>query len=305
MVIKAIGFKSVVDVCYDLFREGELFLYASKFSNRLFTNFQHLFLLVWKEYRRFTYAEVLDDVAHNDGMRAYLGLKDMPHYTTLIKFAQRLPLTVLEKLVLAFRKLIPRPSKVAIDATGLSLDAASPHYCKRIGLHSEKRPFMKTTFIVDILQYIILLSKSRRNVRHDTIDAKPMLKKLSKYYQPDILYGDRGYDDEEIFRIAQEELNAYPLIFQKHALLPVHKKKGRYRKHAARIFDYGAYLKRNNIEAFMSVFKRRRSAHLSTKTIKTQKVSVYCKVIAHNIEQIIKRGILVLRITLIKIRVSY
>ena len=60
---------------------------------------------------------------------------------------------------------------------------------------------MKTTFIVDIETYIILLCKMRKKARHDTIDAKPMLKILAKHYSPEILYADQGYDDNEIFEI--------------------------------------------------------------------------------------------------------
>jgi hypothetical protein len=146
-------YKKVADFCYDLFKIAEMPLHFSKYSNKLYSNFKHLFLLVYKQFRKFTYEELLTDLEDNTTLRIYLGLNKLPHYTTLIKFAKRLPSKILEKLLLAFKKLIPEPKKVAIDATGISLDNGSPHYCKRIGLPFKKRPFMKTTFIVDIEIY--------------------------------------------------------------------------------------------------------------------------------------------------------
>jgi len=37
-------YKKVADFCYELFRIAEIPLYKSKFSNRKFTQFQHLFV---------------------------------------------------------------------------------------------------------------------------------------------------------------------------------------------------------------------------------------------------------------------
>ncbi|MBI2662464.1 transposase [Candidatus Woesearchaeota archaeon] len=120
-----------------------------------------------------------------------------------------------EKLIATFSKFVKQPEKVAIDGTGISLDNASPHYCKRIGKKYPKRPFLKLSIIIDIKQYIILQFKVRKKARHDMVDAKPMVEKLSKQYQPEVFYGDRGYDDEKLFKLVFEKLGAYPLILQK------------------------------------------------------------------------------------------
>ncbi|MBU0456547.1 MAG: IS5 family transposase, partial [Nanoarchaeota archaeon] len=273
-------FKKVTDFCYELFRIAELPLHFSKFSNKLYSVYQKLFLLVYKQFRKFTYEELFTDLADNISLRAYLGLNKLPDYTTLIKFAKRLPTDVLNKLVLAFKELIPKPKKVAIDATGMTLDNASQHYCKRIGLRSKKRPFMKTTFIVDIESYIVLLCKLRKKSRHDTKDAKPMIKKLSHHYKPDIFYADRGYDDNNIFRLCFEKLKAYPLIFQKNQDVPKHRRTGKYRKETFDVFDYGEYLQRNKIETVNSMFKKRFGSNVKSRKDKLQKVEILTRVIA-------------------------
>ncbi len=281
-------YKKVADFCYELFRLAEIPIHASKYSNKIYTQFQHLFLLIYKQFRRFTYEELLTDIASNSDIREYLCLKRLPHYSTLIKFSKRLPLKVLDKLVLSFRKIIPTPKRVAIDATGISLDNASLHYCKRISKKIGMRPFMKTTFIVDVETYIILLCKQRKKSRHDTIDAKPMIKKLSKYYKPDIFYADRGYDDNNIFKLCFEKLKAYPLILQRRLDVPKHRRHGTYRKLTVDIFDYGEYLQRNKIETVNSMFKKRFGSAIKSRNVKSQKIEILARVIAYNIDRLIK-----------------
>ena len=299
-------YKKVADFCYELFKISKIPLHFSKFSNKKYSNFNHIFLLVYKQFRKFTYEELLTDLASNKDLRAYLGLHKLPHYTTLIKFAKRLPMKILDKLLLAFKKLIPKPKRVAIDATGISLDYASPHYCKRIGKSYKKRPFMKTTFLVDIDTYIILLCKLRKKTRHDTIDAKPMLKKAFVHYKEfEVFFADRGYDDNEIFRLIFELLNGYPLILQKNLHVPKYKRKGEYRKLTFDVFDYGEYLLRNRIETCNSMYKKRFGDHVKTKLDKTQRVEILLRVIAFNIDRLIRIGKDVILIFIKITRVSY
>jgi len=305
MQIVSLKFNKVADFCYELFRIAELPLYSCKFSKKKFSQYQHLFLLVYKQARKFTYEDLLTDVAGNTGLRAYLGLNKLPHYTTLIKFAQRLPMFVLDKLVLAFKHLIPKPRKVAIDATGISLDNASVHYCKRIGKSFKKRPFMKVSFVVDIQNYIILLCKMRKKARHDTKDAKPMIKKLALHHKPDIFYADRGYDDNNIFKLCFEKLKAYPLILQRRLDVPKHKRKGAYRKQTFDVFDYGQYLERNKIETLNSMFKRRFNSNVKSRTDKLQKAEIITRVIAYNIDRLIRTGKKVILIFIRISRISY
>lgn len=298
-------FKKLADFCYELFGEAGLMLHNSKYSNKIFTQYQHLFLLVYKQFRKFTYKELLEDLSDNLTLRAYLGLNKLPHYTTLIKFAQRIPSIIFHKLMNAFSKFIEQPEKVAIDGTGISLDNASPHYCKRIGKAYKKRPFLKLSVIVDIKDYFILQFKIRKKSRHDVIDAYPMVKKLAKTYKPEIFYGDRGYDSERLFKIVFEELDAYPLILQKRLDVPKHKRKGRYRKQTFEVFDYGEYLQRNKVETVFSMFKRKFGFSIRAKHVKNQKVEAMSRIIAYNIDRLLETGRTVILIIIRITRISY
>ena len=283
-------YKKVADFVCDLFQIAEMPLHFSKFSNKLYSNYQKLFLLVYKQFRKFTYEELLTDLTDNHLLRAYLGFPKLPHYTTLIKFTKKLSYNILDKLVLAFKKLVPKPKKVAIDATGFGLDNASLHYCKRIGRPYKHRPFMKTTFVVDIDTYTILLCKMRKGHRHDTIDAKPIVKKLALHYSPEVFYADRGYDDNNLFKLVFEKLKAYPLILQRNFSVPKHRRAGAYRKMTYDVFDYGEYLQRNKIETVNSMIKRRFGSRSKSRICKTQKVDIIMRVIAYNIDRLIRIG---------------
>lgn len=298
-------YKKVADFCYELCRIAEIPLHFSIFSNKMYSNFKHLFLLVYKQFRKFTFEELMTDLEDNLTLKIYLGFKKLPHYTTLIKFAKRLPMAVIDKLLVAFKNFIPNPKKVAIDATGISLDNASSHYCKRIGKPYQKRPYMKATFIVDIERYIILVCRQRKRARHDTKDAKPAIKKLAKNYQPEILYGDRGYDDNDIFEQCFEELKAYPLIFQKNQGVPKHRKSGAYRKMTCDVFDYGEYLQRNKVETCNSMFKRRFGSNVKARLDKTQKIDIFLRIIAFNIDRMLRIGDTIILIFIKITRVSY
>ena len=234
-----------------------------------------------------------------------MGLKKLPHYTTLIKFAQRLPNVIIDKLVLAFEKLIPQPKRVAIDATGIILDNASPHYCKRIGIPYKKRPFMKTSFVVDIDNYLILLVKMRKKSRHDVIDAEPLIKKLAKYYKPEVFYADRGYDSNKLFKLCFEKLKAYPLILQKRLDIPKYRRKGAYRKLTYDYFDYGEYLQRNKIETLNSMIKKRFNSNVKSKSDKLQKFEILTRVVAFNIDRLLRIGESVIMICIRITRISY
>lgn len=305
MIIIQNKYKKVADFCYELFRIAKLQLHSSRYSNKLYTQFQHLFLLVYKQFKKATYEELLTDLASNFQLRSYLGLVKLPHYSTLIKFAKRLSAVTIHKLVDAFKEIIPKPKKVAIDATGFSLDNASPHYCKRLGLPFKKRPFMKTTFIVDIQNYLILLVKMRKATRNDTVDAKIMIPKLSKSYDPEIFYADRGYDDNQIFKMCFEDLGAYPMILQRNLNVPKHRKTGVYRKLTIDTFDYGEYLQRNKIETTNSMIKKRFGSNVLARTNKTQRVEIFMRVIAYNIDRLIRMSQSTILIFIRIVRVSH
>ena len=81
-------------------------LYGHKFSKKTYTLHQHIVLLALREYhkgmgfRRFCY--LLPDYAP---LLEFLGLSQLPHFTTLHKVSQRLKGSLVEGIFLGFLEL--------------------------------------------------------------------------------------------------------------------------------------------------------------------------------------------------------
>jgi hypothetical protein len=145
----------------------------------------------------------------------------------------------------------------------------------------------------------------RKKTRHDTIDAKPLIKKLAKHYEPEVIYADRGYDSNSLFELCFEKLKAYPLILQRRLDVPKHKRKGIYRKLTYDVFDYGEYLQRNRIETCNSMIKKRFASNVKSRLDKTQRVDIILRVVAYNIDRLLRLGKEVILIFIKITRVSY
>lgn len=239
---------------------GEVPIYNSKYSNKIFTNIQHLFLLVVKENTTYTYRGLVESL-YDSKIPQYISLKSIPHFTTLQKFAQRISAKLLNKLILLTRKLFKEHGTfLGADSTGMELDHASAHYCKRIDREKPVKGFVNLNVISDLYNKIILVTKIRKKRRHDCSDFLPMFNKV-KNLDFDFFVADKGYDSNENHK-AIFEAGKDSLISLKNKDLPIHKTRGTYRKLAKRNFEYGLYTQREITESIFSSVKRKYGSKL-------------------------------------------
>ena len=71
------------------------------------------------------------------------------------------------------------------------------------------------------------------------------------------------------------------------------------------MFDYGEYLQRNKIETCNSMIKKRFNSNVKSKLAKCQKVEVYLRTVAYNIDRMLRLGHEVIVVIIRIIRVSY
>ena len=71
------------------------------------------------------------------------------------------------------------------------------------------------------------------------------------------------------------------------------------------IFDYEEYLQRNKIETFNSIYKRKFSSSVKSRTDKNQKVEIGLRNIAYNIDRLIRMGKEIILIFIKIKKVSY
>lgn len=123
--------RSVFAVC----RRQAIPLYSSKYSRKDFTLWQHIAILVLFQRIGKSYSEFVDDwLTVSTAIVEALGLKEkLPHYTTVEKFALRVPSVLLERVMGGFLFLVRcRKQDLGTDSTGMACSHVSTYYALRI-----------------------------------------------------------------------------------------------------------------------------------------------------------------------------
>ena len=147
------------NLCTRVFEEIKFPVQFSNFSKKMYGNFVHTFLLIYKEklnvsYRRFV------QIASENHLQHMLGIKRIPHFTTLQKFMQRINKRIFEKMVRACGKLLNlKDVEASIDGTGFSNTNPSHHYLKRVD-GAKVKNYTKTLFLTDNKTKLILNVKT-------------------------------------------------------------------------------------------------------------------------------------------------
>ena len=265
---------------------GNIPTYFSHYSNKIFTNIQHLFLLVAKEHTTYDYRKFTESL-YDSKIPQYISLKRIPHFTTLQKFAQKLEAKLLNKLIFMTQHLFKEHGTfLGADSTGMELDHASSHYCKRIDREKPIKGFVNLNAISDLYNKIILATKIRKKRRHDCSDFLLMFNKV-KHLDFDYFVADKGYDSNENHK-AIFEAGKDSLISLRNKDVPIRRTKGTYRKKVKREFEYGLYTQRELTESIFSSFKRKYGSKLRARKFKTQKIELLCKILAYNTERAIR-----------------
>ena len=99
--IKAVNLFKFIEVT---FNTAKMVLndYSSYFSNHIYTQPKLFTILAIKIYTNCTYRELTDLLELSDKLKNYLGLKKIPHYTTIQKFFKRISTNLLMILWIQF-----------------------------------------------------------------------------------------------------------------------------------------------------------------------------------------------------------
>jgi len=281
----------MVQAMMSIIKRARIPPYMHRRSNHVYTVWQHLVLLVLRQYERKSYRRYFDFLHECVGVRQLLGLSKIPHYTTLQKAAARLThgilIRILESFVMHARI---RKMFAAIDSTGLSHGQASYYYTKRYKL---RRKFVKVSILADMKRQLICGIRIRHRHRHDSVDFVPLLEQAVKLVPLSTVVAYRGYDSEQN-HISTENLGIpCTIIRPKYETLQVWKTKGFHRKMMKRHFDWDSYHRRSKIETIFSVIKRMLGEHIMSRYILTQNRETMYKIIAYNCYRITRNCVVV------------
>ena len=236
------------------------------YGPKKYTTWQHIKCLLLKEKLRTTYRGLMEYLP-------YFRVKDIPHYTTLQKFASRIPIWIWN-LILRLTNKIENCLIGAIDSTGFNKYSASNYYLQRINKNPHNK-WIKLSIYVDILRRKILSAKVRAKPAHDTKDVAYLIKQSKCLADTNLM--DKGYDSEKIHTLFRERNVKTIIPTKKNAI------RGRYREEMMKSFPKKKYNQRSIVEAMIGAIKRRFGSCLRSRSYRTQRSELYIRLILYNI----------------------
>jgi hypothetical protein len=270
-----------------VFGEVRIPMHFSNFSKKMYGNFVHVFLLVYKEklnvsYRRFV------EIADENNLQRMLCIKRIPHFTTLQKFLQKIDKTVFEQMVRACRKLLNlKDIEASIDGTGFSNTNPSHYYQERVDGVKVKN-YTKSVYATDNKTKLILDIKTHSDNAHETLDFVPLVSELVKSLKT--VLADKAYDSRKNREYCwQNNIEVHiPLRDWPQNREGYGQKEHFYkpRKKALKLFKPETYKRRSLIESVNSAIKQTLGGFVRAKKATNQQKTVTIKAIAYNIEHI-------------------
>ncbi len=284
-------------------------LRGSKYANHLYTDHQHVVLLALRQHFRKSYRDFCEILEVCDSLLEELGLRRVPHWTTLHKFSKRAETRRLERLLLAFlEEARVRVLYLAVDSTGFSSTSASTYYTRvlearksQLGGHRrgvETHRYLKQTVAVETRKQLIVAVKFRRGPSNDSPDFIWTLKKVLPAELPvKLVVADKGYDAESNHEYAQDVLGARTAIPVRAASRPKIKMRGKRRRRQRKSFDKKGYdSHRPKVETVNSVEKRTMGSNVLARVPSQQHKELVFRALSYNSRRIESLFLLIIEV---------
>ena len=251
----------------------------SKKNNNVFSNSKHMAMYGLMKKEKKYYRDMPDFL---ELLRDEIGLKRIPHFTTLNKFALRVKPKWFDALIGEIISSVETEEKVmcSIDGTGLSLSNRSKYFETIVG---QRKLFMQCNLCYENKHRLILAYKFRRKRRHESIDFQKLAKRACEMRDVECFLQDKAYDAEKHHKFVRYELKSELIApLRKHG----RKVGGFYRRQMRKlptIYDKRASISENG----HSVLKGKYGEIIYAKKFKTQKIEAIGKVLAYNVEKVI------------------
>ena len=180
------------------------------------------------------------------------------------------------------------------DSTGLELDHASAHYCKRINRKKPVKGFVNLNMICDIKNKNIIVTKIRKKRRHDCSDFLPMFNKV-KHFDFDYFVADKGYDSAKNHKAIYDSGANSQIKVKDYGGFSNKAGQKTYRRRALNENNPIIYGQRAITESVFSSLKRKYGSKLRARKFKTQKIELLFKILAYNIERAIRIAVELLK----------
>ncbi len=270
-----IGLVRFAHVAYKVSR-SVLTAQRTRFSKRVFSQPQLLAVLCVMRFEDWTFREAEVRLSEHSELRRALELEAVPEHTTLYRFLLRLNEGDLRKVLGEIVRRVPRRyrrrARVAVDATGLSQNAISSFFVRRMHHHTDKpmpwRHWLKRLTVIDVDRQLILAQSARQGPWNDCANLPALVAEAHQLIPIGCVLADAEFDSERNHRFCREQLKAKSII-------PAKRGKKTWKIHGIRAemrnnFPTKQYGRRSLVETVFSTTKRKLSCRAPGRSLKTQ-----------------------------------
>jgi hypothetical protein len=292
--------KSTLTVAREALKAGQESLpdYRHPKSPKKFTQPQLFACLAVKEFRRLDYRGIWVLLHEWSELRHVLGLKKVPHFTTLWAASKHLLAkpkaeALLDGVLKRCRKakiLGKRTPLAAIDSTGLESRHSSVYYTKRTKTQKGhyKSRYPKLSVVGDTANHLILGCGIDRGPKPDLTEARPTVQE-TVYHQPlGALLGDAGFEAEGFHSFCRDELKIRSIIPTRDRGRPradgqPRPVRGHYRKLMKSHFPQVLFGQRWQVETIFSMLKRNFGSALRARRYQSQNREMRLRILTHDL----------------------
>jgi len=273
--------------------------YLHSKSNRVFSQHQRIAMLVLCEFIGKSQRDFCEILPTYRGFCDVLGIVNIPHHTTVCKFAKLVRKDDLLKIVGYFGTLCASGLVLAVDGTALSDHDRSGHYERRLNDFGKTvtRTFTKVSLAADTDTLLVLACEVSEGHVHDMMHVDSLLDQLvDADLDVDYLVADKGYDSEPFHKNVKARLKAKAIIPARKntpkRCTEMYRTTGKHRSEMKRtLFKctivQWIYQLRPLIECINSMIKRKLGSHMRAKSPESRVNRAICKIIAHNINRVL------------------
>ena len=265
--------------------------YSSKFSPRRFTQAQLFACLVLMQFFKTDYRGLCQFLRDFPVLRRVLGLKRVPHYSTLGYAHQRL---IRQPCFLALQHrlwqrahtlgLLPTRTTGIVDATGLEARHVSRYYVWRAGYRGfARRRWPKLTLVDDAHTHLIAGGVVSWGPSQDSPQFPAAIRQSTRHAQWDRIIADTAYDAEHNHQLCRDQLAIRSTVIPLNPRRQRDWPKTRYRRQRPRRCFHRVYRQRWQVESAISRHKRRLGPALRARSWLPQKRECLLRVLTHNL----------------------
>jgi hypothetical protein len=268
--------------------------YNHRFSPKTFTQPQLLACLVLKAFFRTDYRGIVAILADMPSICQAIGLRRVPHFTTLQKACRRfMASAVVEALLNTTVEHVlgdkPEIELAAVDSSGFELQHVSPYFVRRRsrqpGLWQTTRykKYGKLGIVCDCATHLILSTLRNRGPTPDINQLRPTVRTIRGSTQIQTILADAGYDSQANHEYLREVLGIETIIPPKHGRPTKRPPKGKWRRLMSEQFDRARYGQRWQVETVFSMIKRNLGSSLRGRCYWSQCRDLALLAVTHNV----------------------